>query len=112
MGKQKLKKIDEEDKYIALKEKLKLKKADKPATKTATKNTKLSYKLKRTTRAFAEKSKKHGLGTQVKGDENKIISGQEEATPHLHREGLSCAVEVPSTRGSHEGELLLRKKPP
>ena len=38
--------------------------------------------------------------------------GQEEATPTLHREGLSCAVEAPSTRGSREGELLLRKKPP
>ena len=38
------------------------------------------------------------------GDENEITSGQEEATPHLHREGLSCAVEVPSTRGSREGE--------
>ena len=38
--------------------------------------------------------------------------GQEEATPTLHREGFSCAVEVPSTRGYREGELLLRKKPP
>ena len=109
---------------IALKEKLRLKKAGKlqrrrkNATKTATKvtkatkNTKLSDKLKTTTRAFAEKRKKHVLRTQVQGDTTDITSGQEEATPTLHREGLSCAVEVPSTRGSREGEVLLRKKPP
>ena len=52
------------------------------------------------------------LRTTVQGDENKITSGQREATPHLHREGLSCAVEVPSTRGSREGEPSPRRLPP
>ena len=32
----------------------------------------------------------------VQSDTEDIISGQEEATPTLHREGLSFAVEVPS----------------
>ena len=41
------------------------------------------------------------IRTSVQGDENEITYGQEEATPHLHRDGLSCAVEVLSTR---EGE--------
>ena len=103
----KLKKLDDEDKYIALKEKLRLKKAEKAPQKTkptkviatkvtkATTNTKLSKKLKTTIRAFAERQKKQVLRTSVQGDENKITLGQEEATPHLHLEGLSCAVEVP-----------------
>ena len=120
----KLKKLDDEDKYITLKEKLRIKKGEKAlkntqtATLIATKltkaktTTKLSEKLKTKRRAFAERRKKKVLRTTVQGDENKITSGQEEATPHLHREGLSCALEVPSTRGSREGELLLLKKPP
>ena len=119
----KLKKIDDEDKYIALKEKTQTKKGGKSPKKTqptkviatkvtkATTNIKLSQKLKMTTLAFAERQKKQVLRTSVQGDENKIISGQEEATPHLHREGLSCAVEVHITLGSCESELLLRKKP-
>ena len=53
--------------------------------------------------------KKEGIS---QGDENKITSGKEEATPHLHREGLSCAVEVPSTRGSREGEPPPPRQPP
>ena len=56
--------------------------------------------------------KKEGACTTVQGDESKITSGQEEATPHLHREGLSCAVDLLSTRGSREVKLLLLKKPP
>ena len=102
---------------------MRLKKAEKAFKKTqptviATKvtkakpNTKLSEKLKETRRAFAELRKKKVLRTTVQGDENKITSGQREATPHLHREGLSCAVEVPSTRGSREGEPPLRRLPP
>ena len=67
-------------------------------------NTKLSEKLKATRRAFEELRKKKVLRTTVQGDESKITSGQREAAPHLNREGLSCAVEVPSTRGSREGE--------
>ena len=63
-----------------------------------------------TTRAFAEKRKKQVLRTSVQGDKNEIKSGREEATPHLHVR--ACAVEVHSTRGSHEGELLIRKMPP
>ena len=52
------------------------------------------------------------LRTSVQSDTDDITPGQEEETPNLHREGLSCALEVPSTRGSREGELLLWKKPP
>ena len=90
----KLKKIDDEDKYIAMKEKRRLKEAEKRKKKNsatiiatevtkATKITKLSDKLKMTTRAFAERRKKQVLRTSVQGDENEITSGQEEARPHL-----------------------------
>ena len=48
----------------------------------------------------------------VQGDASKITSGQREATPLLHQDGLSCDVEVPSTRGSLEGEPPLRRLPP
>ena len=53
-----------------------------------------------------EKRKKRGSFTSVQSDTYDITQGQEEETPTLHREGLSCAVDVPSTR---EGELLLWK---
>ena len=75
-------------------------------------HTKIAKKLKETQRIFAEMRKKKVLRTIVQGDESKITSGQREATPLLHREGLSCAVEVPSTRGSREGEPPLRRLPP
>ena len=117
------KKLDYEDKYLALKAKMKLKKAEQALKKTkktviATKVTKakpitkLSEKLKETRRTFAELRKKKVLRTTVQGDETKITSGQREATPLLHREGLSCAVEVPSTRGSREGEPPPPRQPP
>ena len=73
---------------------------------------KVSKKLEETQRIFAEMRKKKVPCTIVQGDESNITSGQREATPLLHREGLSCALEVHSTRGSHEGNLLLLKKPP
>ena len=73
---------------------------------------KVAEKLKETQRIFADRRKKKVFRTIVQGDELNITSGQREATPLLHREGLSCAVEVPSTHGSREGGLLLRKKPP
>ena len=59
-----------------------------------------------------ELRKKKVLRKTVQGDETKITSGQRGATPLLHREGLYCAVEVPSTRGSREGEPPPRKLPP
>ena len=118
---QKLKKLDDKEKYLALKAKMKLKKEEQALKKTktvvATKVTKakplakVAETLKETLRIFAEKRKKKVLRTIVQGDASKITSGQREDTPLLHREGLSCAVEVPSTRGSREGELLLKKKP-
>ena len=52
------------------------------------------------------------LRTSGQGDENENTSGQEEATSHMHREGLSFAVEVHSTRGSVEGEPPPRRQPP
>ena len=73
---------------------------------------KVAAVLKETLRVFADKRKKKTLRTIVQGDTSKITSGQRGATPLLHREGLSCAVEVPSTRGSHEGEPPLRRLPP
>ena len=78
----------------------------KPLAKTAA-------ALKETLRVFADKRKKKTLRTIiVQGDQSKITSGQSGTTPLLHREGLSCAVEVPSTRGSREGEPPLRRLPP
>ena len=111
------------DKYLALKAKMKRKKEEQALKKTqkaviATKitkakpNMKVSEKLKETQRIFAEMRKKKVLRTIVQGDESNITSGQREATPLLHREGLSCAVEVPSTRGSREGEPPPRRQPP
>ena len=62
----------------------------KPLGKTAT-------KMKETLDGFADKRKKKPLCTHVvQGDPMKITSGQNGATPFLHREGLSCSVEVPS----------------
>ena len=75
-------------------------------------HTKTAEKLKETQRIFAEMRKKKVLRTIVQGDESNITSGQREATPLLHREGLSCAVEVPSTHGSREGEPPPRRLPP
>ena len=122
----KLKKLDQEDKYAELKEKMKRKKEEQTLkTKTKTKkrvvatklkkakqNTKVAEKLKETQRAFAERRKQKVYRTIVLGDDLNITSGQREATPLLHREGLSCAVEVPSTRGSREGEPPPRRLPP
>ena len=76
-------KKDDEDKYIALKEKLRLKKSEKALKKTqpaviATKvtkakpNTKLSEKLRATRRAFKELRKKKVLRTTVQVDQSKI----------------------------------------
>ena len=48
----------------------------------------------------------------MQSDKEDIISGQQEVTPTLQREGLSCAVEVPSTRGSRDGEPPPRRLPP
>ena len=48
----------------------------------------------------------------MQSDTYDITPGEEEETPTLHGEGLSSAVEVLSTHGSREGELLLQKKPP
>ena len=120
----KLKKLDDEDKYVALKAKMKLKKEEQalkkntPKAVVATKVTKakplakVAETLKETQRIFAEKRKKKVLRTIVQGDASKITSGQREATPLLHREGLSCAAEVPSTRGSWEGMLSPRRQLP
>ena len=85
-----------------------------PATKFIKATTKktLSDKLKTATRDIADKRKKHVLRNSVQSDTQDITPGQEENTPTLYHEGLSCAVEVHSTRGSLEGELLLRKKQP
>ena len=46
------------------------------------------FPIKDTRRAFAELCKKKVLHKTVQGDENKITSGQREATPQLHCEGL------------------------
>ena len=72
---------------------------------------KVAGKLKETQRIFADMRKKKVLRTIVQGDESNITSGQREATPLLNREGLSCAVEVPRTRGSREGEPSPRRQP-
>ena len=73
----------------------------------------LQKKMKETLDSFADKRKKKPLRTIiVQGDLVLTTSGQNGTTPLLHREGLSCAVEVPSTRGSPEGELPLRRLPP
>ena len=78
----------------------------KPLTKTAA-------IMKETLAGFADKRKKKPLRTHVvQGDPMKITSGQNGTTPFLHREGLSCAVEVPSTRGSREGRPPPRRQPP
>ena len=70
-------------------------------------------KMKETLDGFADKRKKKPLRTHVvQGDPTMITSGQNGATPLLHREGLACAVEVNSTRGSREGEPPPRRLPP
>ena len=62
---------------------------------------------------YTEPIKKKSLRTHaVQGDPKLITSGQNGTTPLLHREGLSCAVEVPSTRGSCDGEPPPRRLPP
>ena len=73
---------------------------------------KVAAGLKETLLVFADKRKKKTLRTIIQGDTSKITSGQRGATPLPHREGLSCAEEVPSNCGSSEGELLLLKKTP
>ena len=78
----------------------------KPLAKTAA-------ALKETLRVFADKRKNKPLHTTVvQGDPTKITSGLSGTTPLLHREGLSCAVEVSSTRGTREGEPPTRRLPP
>ena len=68
--------------------------------------------MKETVDSFAERRKKKPLRTnKVQGDHVLTTSGQIGTTPHLHREGLSCAVELPSTRGSRDGELPSRRLP-
>ena len=52
---------------------------------------------------LADKRKKHVGCTSVQSNTYDITPRQEAETPTLHRECLSCAVEVPSTR---EGGLL------
>ena len=70
-------------------------------------------KMKETLDGFADKRKKKPIRTHVvQGDLTEITSGQNGATPLLHREGLSCAVEVRCTRGSCEGEPPPRRLPP
>ena len=122
----KLKSLNDHDKWLELKERLKKKKAEQAekklvnnpviATKAKPKPKKLGAlqkTIKATVASFAERRKKITLGTNlVQGDHVLTTSGQVGATPHLHREGLSCAVEVPSTRGSREGEPPLRRLPP
>ena len=69
--------------------------------------------MKETLASFADKRKKKPLPTHVvQGDPTEITSGQHGATPLLHREGLACAVEVHSNRGSREGEPPPRRLPP
>ena len=104
----KLKKLDNEDKYSELKAKMKRKKEEQ-SLKTKTKTQK---RIIATQRVFADMRKKKVYRTIVQGDDLNITSGQREATPLLHSEGLSCAVEVPSTRGSREGEPPPRRQPP
>ena len=64
----------------------------------------IAKKMKDTLDGFAHKRrKKKPLRTHVvQGDPRLIASGQNGATPLLHREGLSCAVEIHCTRGSRE----------
>ena len=121
----KLKKLDDDDKYLAMKAKLKKKKEEqalkinnpKPVVVTKVNKakplTKTAATMKETLASFADKRKKKPLRTHVvQGDPMKITSGQNGTTPFLHREGLSCAVEVPSTRSSREGEPPPRRLPP
>ena len=122
----KLKSLNDHDKWLELKERLRKKKAEQAqkkllnnpviATKAKPKQKKLGAlqkTIKATVASFAERRKKIPLGTNmVQGDPVRTTSGQVGATPHLHREGLSCAVEVPSTRGSREGEPPPRRQPP
>ena len=121
----KLIKLNYEDKYLALKTKMKRKKEEQalkknmPKPVVVTKVTKAkplaktAAALKETLRVFADKRKKKTLCTiVVQDDPSKITLGQSGTTPLLHREGLSCAVEVPSTRGSREGEPPHRRQPP
>ena len=122
----KLKTMDDHDKWLALKERLRKKKEDqlknklnkKPVidTKAKPKQKKqgpLQKKMKDTADSFADRRKKKPLRTiTVPGDHVLTTSGQNGTTPLLHREGLSCAVEVPSTRGSRDGEPPPRRLPP
>ena len=120
--------MDDNDKLLALKAKLKKKKEEqllnktnpKPviATKAKTKTKgkplgPLAKKMKETLDAFADKRKKKPLRTHVvQGDPRLIASRQNGDNPLVHREGLSCAVEVHCTRGSREGEPPPRRLPP
>ena len=125
----KLKKMDDNDKYLALKAKLKKKKEEQAQKKNNPKPVvvtkapkakakakplgKTAKKMKETLDGFADKRKKKPLRTHVvQGDPTEITSGRNGATPLLHREGLACAVEVHSTRGSREGEPPPRRLPP
>ena len=118
--------MDDKDKLLALKAKLKKKKEEQLKNKTNPKpviTTKaktrgkplgpLGKKMKETLDSFADKRKKKPLRTLVEqGDPIQITSGQDGITPLLHREGLSCAVEVLCTRGSCDGEPPPRRLPP
>merc|ERR1711892_259207 len=122
----KLKTLNDHDKWLELRERMRKKKAEQKqkkllnnpviATKAKPKQKKLGAlqkTIKATMASFAERRKKITLGTNmVQGDPVRTTSGQVGATPHSHREGLSCAVEVPSTRGSREGEPPRMRLPP
>ena len=69
--------------------------------------------MKETLDGFADKRKKKPLRTHVvQGDPTEITLGRNGATPLLHRQGLACAVDVHSTRGSREVEPPPLRQPP
>ena len=119
------KKLDDEDKYLALKAKMKKKKEEQAFKKQILKRwlwqkwlkpNPLQKRLQQWKKpcVFSQiKGRRKKLCTHVvQGDPMKITSGQNGTTPLLHRKGLACAVEVPSTRGSREGEPPPRRQPP
>ena len=90
--------LTNEDNLEELKKKRKLRRQIKNPAKAATRVTKatttktLSDKLKTATRKLADKRKKRVDCTSLQIDTYNITQGQEEETPTLHCEGLSCAV--------------------
>ena len=88
---------------------MKRKKEEKALKKNSTKLVVVTKVAKNKPLAKTAAALKETLHVFVKGDTSKITTGRRGTTPLLHPEGLFCAVEVPSTRGSHEGELFLRK---